>query len=121
MRCKSVFPALFIAILLAGQTKADEPQILSATAQKEGLGWRIEVTVSHNDTGWDHFVDFWSIETRDGTEIERRTLLHPHPEEQPLTRSLSGVSVPDGIRKVFVRAHCRRDGWSKDRFMLKLK
>ena len=28
-----------------------------------------------------------------------------HVEEQPFTRSLSGVKIPDGITKVTVRAH----------------
>lgn len=121
MRSKSVFPAIFVAISLAGPVCADQPQVLSATARKAGLGWRIEATVSHPDSGWDHFIDYWVVETRDGTEIDRRNLLHPHTSEQPLTRSIPSVSVPDGIRKVFIRAHCRRDGMSKDRFMLKLK
>jgi hypothetical protein len=41
----------------------------------------------------------------DGSVLGTRTLYHPHVEEQPFTRSLSGVKIPAGIDKVTVRAH----------------
>jgi hypothetical protein len=34
-----------------------------------------------------------------------RVLYHPHVAEQPFTRSLGGVEVPQGAREVVVRAH----------------
>jgi hypothetical protein len=34
-----------------------------------------------------------------------RTLLHPHAEEQPFTRSLTGVRIPDDVAAVTIRAH----------------
>lgn len=41
----------------------------------------------------------------DGTVLGTRVLLHPHEDEQPFTRSLSGVSVPAGIDRVTLQAH----------------
>ena len=41
----------------------------------------------------------------DGTILGLRTLLHPHENEQPFTRSLSGVAIPPDIATVTVRAH----------------
>jgi hypothetical protein len=32
-------------------------------------------------------------------------LLHPHETEQPFTRSLGGVEVPEGIDRVILRAN----------------
>jgi hypothetical protein len=32
-------------------------------------------------------------------------LLHPHEAEQPFTRSLSGVEIPEDVGEVEVRAH----------------
>ena len=40
----------------------------------------------------------------DGTVLGTRVLLHPHVDEQPFTRSLSGVEIPDGITEIRVRA-----------------
>ena len=40
-----------------------------------------------------------------------RLLLHPHENEQPFTRSQSGIVVPDGVTTVTVRAHDLVDGF----------
>jgi hypothetical protein len=34
-----------------------------------------------------------------------RTLLHPHTDGQPFTRSLTGVRIPDDVAEVTIRAH----------------
>jgi hypothetical protein len=49
-----------------------------------------------------------------------RTLYHPHVEEQPLTRSLSGVRIPDGVTSVIVRAHDLEHGYGGKEFSVKL-
>jgi hypothetical protein len=61
--------------------------------------------VRHADTGWDHYANRWDVLAPDGTVLGTRTLLHPHENEQPFTRSLSGVSVPEGVRLVTIRAN----------------
>ena len=40
-----------------------------------------------------------------------RELAHPHVTEQPFTRSLGGVTIPDGVERVRVRAHDSVEGW----------
>ena len=67
--------------------------------------YRFDVTLSHNDTGWDHYADKWDVVGPDGTVFGTRTLYHPHVQEQPFTRSLSGVRIPKGVNKVTIRAH----------------
>jgi hypothetical protein len=68
--------------------------------------------VRHNDEGWDHYADAWQIvDTADGSVIAERVLAHPHVEEQPFTRSLSGVEIPSGLHTVAVRAKCNVHGF----------
>ncbi len=67
--------------------------------------FHFDVTVRHDDSGWDHFADKWEILAPDGTVLGTRTLYHPHVDEQPFTRSLSGVAVDETISEVIVRAH----------------
>ena len=67
--------------------------------------YRFDVTVLHGDTGWDHYADQWEIVAPDGKILGTRKLLHPHVNEQPFTRSLSGVRIPNNIQQVSVRAH----------------
>jgi len=38
--------------------------------------------------------------------------VHPHETEQPFTRSLGGVRVPDGTTQVQIQSRCLIDGWS---------
>ena len=78
------------------------------------------VTLTHPDTGWDHYADGWRVETEDGTILGTRELLHPHENEQPFTRSLGNVSIPDGTQRVLIRARCNQDGWSDAAFVLAL-
>jgi len=97
---------------LVGAAMADEPMIETVSAEHSNMGWKIAVTLSHPDEGWDHFADGWEVMDRLGNQIGFRELMHPHVQEQPFTRSLFDVMVPDGERVIFIRARCSRDGWS---------
>jgi hypothetical protein len=66
---------------------------------------RFDVTVRHDDEGWEHFANRWEILSPDGEVLATRELAHPHVNEQPFTRSLGNVSIPPGLSKVLVRAH----------------
>lgn len=99
---------------------AGPAEVVAAQAMRNGDGWSFSVTIRHGDTGWDHYADGWAIEAPDGTQLGYRKLLHPHVDEQPFTRSLSGVKVPDGLGVVHVRAHDSLHGWSEDRFEIVL-
>jgi len=64
-----------------------------------------KVTVRHADEGWDHYANKWDVVAPDGSVLGTRTLYHPHVDEQPFTRSLSDVKIPEFISEVTVRAH----------------
>jgi hypothetical protein len=78
----------------------------------EDDSWTFHVTVEHPDTGWDNYTDGWNVVTPEGTVLKvtpgdpfTRLLLHPHENEQPFTRSQSGIFIPTGITQVSIRAH----------------
>ncbi|MEM6666236.1 MAG: hypothetical protein AAF638_07510 [Pseudomonadota bacterium] len=99
-----LFPTaiLWLFILPAFGGEADVTDVrISAEA---GGTYRFDVTVAHADTGWDHYADVWVVETPDGVELGRRVLHHPHVNEQPFTRSLGGVAIPDGMDTVVIKA-----------------
>lgn len=100
---------------------ADQAKIERVMARQSGNTWSFNVTIRHPDTGWDHYADGWSVNTTDGTELGFRKLAHPHENEQPFTRSLSGVTVPDGTSEVVIRAHDSVHGWSDETYTVKLK
>jgi hypothetical protein len=115
-----ILSALALVCATSSAVRADAPEIVDAKAQRAGAGWRIDVTLAHPDTGWDHYADAWSVEAPDGTELGIRVLLHPHEHEQPFTRSLTQVGVPDGVRELTIRARCLVDGWADETYTLTL-
>lgn len=89
----------------AGQAYAGEADVVDVTASQSGGKWRFEVTVLHGDEGWDHYADKWDVVAPDGSILGTRILHHPHENEQPFTRSLGGVVIPDAVSEVTIRAH----------------
>jgi len=60
-RTSTLFAALFAAA--AAPVFADAPKVINAVAHSTGMGWNFDVTLSHPDTGWDHYADGWEIRT----------------------------------------------------------
>jgi len=89
------------------------PQVRYVAAVQASDGtWRFDVTVEHNDEGWDHYADAWQvIDPRDMQIIAERVLAHPHDNEQPFTRSQAGIKIPDELTTVIVRARCTQHGF----------
>ena len=85
----------------AGEADVDKVDV---TVTGQG-GYNFAVTISHQDTGWEHYADRWEIVDINGSVLGTRVLHHPHVNEQPFTRSLSGVEIPEHLNKVTVRAH----------------
>lgn len=115
-------PVLICAMIatLASPAWAGEVRIVGAKATPAGSGWRFDVTLEHGDTGWDHYADGWEVLSPQGTRLGYRELLHPHVNEQPFTRSLSGVVIPKGVTEVTIRAHDSVHGWAEQVLVIQL-
>lgn len=73
--------------------------------------YRVAATVSSPDTGEEKYADAWRITTMAGEELGVRILTHPHVDEQPFTRSLTGVAIPAGVEIVRVEARDSVEGY----------
>lgn len=111
---KQTFACLLF--LLATPALADAPVIEQVTARQTGTSWTFSVTLSHPDTGWDHYADGWEVLSPDGTRLGFRELLHPHVNEQPFTRSLGNVTLPAGLKTVLIRARDNKEGWAEETY-----
>ncbi len=101
---KGLFFALVFALAPA-VSLAGEADVVGVKATKSADGtYRFDVSVKHGDEGWDHYANKWEVVAPDGTVLATRILAHPHENEQPFTRSTSGVKIPAGVSEVTIRA-----------------
>ena len=86
---------------------AGEVDVTAVSVDPQGGDrFSFSVELSHADEGWEHYADRWDVVSLDGkTVYGERVLHHPHVNEQPFTRSLSGVAIPPDVREVLVRGH----------------
>ncbi len=112
MRVRTAIIAVAVLVASWLPAWAGEADAVAVKVTPESSGtWRFDVTVSHADEGWSHYADNWQVLAPDGRVLATRVLLHPHENEQPFTRSLSGVVVPAGVLRVTVRAHDKVHGF----------
>ena len=113
--------AALALLLCAPALQAGEAEITGVHAREGRDGWTFSVSLRHGDTGWDHYADAWRVVGPDGTVYGTRTLHHPHENEQPFTRSLSGVRIPDGVAEVRIEARDSVHGWAARTYPVPLK
>lgn len=108
---RAIALAACLGLVMPVTALAGPADVLAAEARPSGGTWSFDVTVQHADSGWDHYADAWRVVGPDGTVYGTRTLLHPHVDEQPFTRSLGGVEIPAGVAEITVEAHDSVHGW----------
>lgn len=88
------------------QAWAGEADVVGVEVEQTATGvYAFHVTLRHADEGWDHYADRWDVLAPNGTILASRVLAHPHVNEQPFTRSLSGVTIDATITEVLIRGH----------------
>lgn len=104
-------PAL-VLLLLSSASLAGEVSIVDARVEC-ATSCTFTVTLEHADEGWNHYANLWEVVTLDDRLLGARVLYHPHENEQPFTRSLSGVAIPEGVRQVKIRARDSLHGYGE--------
>ncbi|MFK7891625.1 MAG: hypothetical protein AB8B63_12495 [Granulosicoccus sp.] len=96
---------LLLTLTASGHSMAGKADVINASVVLLSDGrYRIDATVKHADTGWEHYANRWEVLAEDGSVLGLRELAHPHVNEQPFTRSLT-LSLPAGITRVTLRAN----------------
>lgn len=125
--CKFLIYYGLVMLLIApgfvgSDLKAGQAEIVAVKAVKETEGvYRFDVTIRHEDEGWEHYANKWEVTLPSGEVLGTRVLQHPHVNEQPFTRSLGGVKIPAGVSKVFIRAYDNVHGRAEKYFEVELE
>lgn len=95
-----------VLMMCMSHVSAGQADVLKVDIRNgSGGSYDIDVTVRHADSGWDHYANRWEVVGPDNRVLATRVLYHPHVNEQPFTRSLSGVKIPGEFTWIRVRAH----------------
>lgn len=122
--------AALIALLLGaacGSDGADSdqiqrfPDVVGATATYDGSTWTIAATLSSPYDTPERYADSWRVLGPDGSVYGERFLTHDHANEQPFTRSQSGIEIPDEVTVVVIEGRDQQYGWGGETFELPLE
>ena len=103
---KNIVILFAVMLIISTAAYAGEADVVEVEVKRTAERiYFFKVTVRHADEGWDHYANKWDVVAPDGSVLGTRTLYHPHVDEQPFTRSLSDVKIPESITEVTVRAH----------------
>ncbi len=111
----------FALVASTGMAMAGEADVIDAKAAQSSQGnWQVSATIRHADAGWDHYANRFEVLDMQDNVLGIRELAHPHVNEQPFTRSLSGVKIPAGIRKIKIRARDSVHGYGGKEYVVEL-
>lgn len=116
-----ILAASLLMATAANTATAGDVRIVAADFNAAGANrWSVNVTLMHADSGWEHYADRWRVVDDAGTVLGDRVLYHPHVDEQPFTRGLPEVVIPDATTTVYIEAHDKLHGWTKQRLTVDL-
>jgi hypothetical protein len=85
--------------------RVDCPEVVAVEMTQTAPGvFKVTTTVRSTDIEGVSYADAWEVRDLDGAVYGERILTHPHVNEQPFTRSLSGVAIPIDVTRVEVAA-----------------
>ena len=111
--------AVLIGLMAPGIVSGGEVEIVNVEVVCSS-SCTFSVTLKHGDEGWDHYANQWDVMLMDGTLLKSRVLYHPHVDEQPFTRSLSGVKIPARTSRVKIRAKDLKHGYSSKDYTVQI-
>lgn len=87
------------------------PDVIDVTVERSGDTVTFAVTISSPYDSPERYADGWRIAGPDGTVYGEHTLAHDHADEQPFTRTQTGVRIPATVREVTVEGRDTQYGY----------
>jgi hypothetical protein len=98
--------------LAADAAAQKHPDVLAAKVRSAGADkFDFDVTVSSPYDTPQRYADGFRVLGKNGTVYGERKLWHDHAGEQPFTRDLYGVKIPNAAHKVVIQARDQRFGY----------
>ncbi len=94
-----------------GQAEQRFPDVIAAELEPAGDAWRLDATLSSPYDTPERYADAFRAVSENGTVLGVRELAHDHANEQPFTRSLTGLEIPDDVERITVEGRDLVHGW----------
>ena len=85
-----------------------------------GGPYSIAVTMSSPYDTAERYADSMRVRSAGGDVYGERKLTHDHASEQPFTRDITDVEIPDGVTEVVVEGHDQESGWGGETVTVKV-
>lgn len=88
------------------------PDVIAVKVRASGQNlFDFDVTISSPYDTPGRYADGFRVYTTTNQLLGERKLLHDHQNEQPFTRDLSAVVIPEGLKTVLVQARDQKHGY----------
>ena len=88
------------------------PDVVEAELEPSGDNtWSLSVTISSPYDSPERYADGWRVLAPDGTVLGQHELMHAHPNEQPFTRTQTGLEIPQDVNEITVEARDSKNGY----------
>ena len=116
--------AIILGFSTLAQANEDVARIADVEIKRDSPNqpgiYHIRVTIEHEDTGWDDYVEAWEIFGPDGTVLGVRPFFEPELERQKTVSALAGVVIPEDVKTVTIRARKFPGGLEGDPFEIQI-
>jgi hypothetical protein len=96
----------------AGRSEQRFPDVVAVKVRASGPSvFDFDVTVSSPYDTPQRYADGFRVYALGGQVFGERKLLHDHQDEQPFTRDLYAVKIPEAVKTVLVQARDQKHGY----------
>lgn len=107
--------ALIVMNAQTGPADADAARITDVEVKRDSPDqpgiFHIKVTIEHDDTGWDDYVESWEVIGPEDQPLGVRPFFEPELEQGKTVSALAGVVIPSDIKTVTIRARSHPQGF----------
>ena len=98
--------------LAAQSDPMDFPDVKAVNVQSPAANvFDFAVTITSPYDTAQRYADGFRVIGADGSVFGEFKLTHDHATEQPFTRTLTGITIPAGVREVIVQARDQKNGY----------
>lgn len=96
----------------SGQASGQKyPDVQEAELERSGDTWSLSVTISSPYDSPERYADGWRVLAPNGDVLGKHELMHDHANEQPFTRTQSGLEIPQDVQEITVEGRDLENGY----------